>query len=84
MIVYCTELFYHMIKYTKHQMETIMPLRGDKIFIETMMLIIIKILFIETIILIRGKEMAVETIMHIHCNTDIRHKKGHHRFWIGL
>ena len=73
-----------MNKYTKHQMETIMPLRGDKIFIETMMLIIIKILFIETIILIRGKEMAVETIMHIHCNTDIQQKKGHHRFWIGL
>ena len=82
--MYCTELFYYMIKYTKHQMETIMPLRGDKIFIETIMLIIIKILFIETIILIRGKEMAMETIMHIHFNTDIRHKKGHCRFWIGL
>ena len=82
--MYCTELFYYMIKYTKHQMETIMPLRGDKIFIETIMLIIIKIIFIETIILIRGKEISTETIMHIHCNTEIRHIKDHHWFWIGL
>ena len=84
MIVYCTELFYHMIKYTKHQMETIMPIHGDKLFIETIMLIIIKIIFIETIMLIRGKEISMEIIMHIHCNTEISHIKDHHWFWIGL
>ena len=76
--------FCYTIKYTKHQMETIMPIRGDKIFIETTILIIINIIFIETIILIRGKKMAMETIMHIHCNTGIRYKKDHHWFWIGL
>ena len=82
--MFCTELFYFIIKYTKHQMETFMPIRGDKIFIETIMLIIIQIIFIKTITLIRGKEMAMETIMLIHCNVDIRHKKDNRCFWIGL